>query len=129
MINAHPTIFEQQLIFKEKKMTTWRPYRLKFFHCRKFNKNSWLITSYCVTYLSQISFGIITSSLSSHLLVTGSSWLIRFKLLARYLKIVSSSDGFSPSRNSCSLSRTLWLQIIFNCVLERCGDGFRDAQI
>lgn len=65
-----------------------------------------------VTYLSQISFGMITSSLSSHLFVAGLSWLIRFKLLARYLKMVSSSDGLSPSRNSCSLRRIRWLQII-----------------
>lgn len=65
-----------------------------------------------VTYLSQISFGMITSSLSSHLFVAGLSWLIRFKLLERYLKMVSSSDGLSPSRNSCSLRRIRWLQII-----------------
>lgn len=66
-----------------------------------------------VTYLSQISFGIITSSLSSHVFVPGFSWLIRLRLLDRYLKIVSRRLGFSPSRKSCSLRRTRWLQIIF----------------
>lgn len=68
-----------------------------------------------VTYLSQISFGIITSSFSSQVLVAGLSWLIRLRLLAKYLKIVSSSEGLSPSKNSCSLRRTRWLQIISVC--------------
>lgn len=68
-----------------------------------------------ITYLSQISFGIITSSLSSHVFVTGLSWLIRFKLFAKYLKMVSSRDGLSSLRNNWSLRRTRWSQIIFVC--------------
>lgn len=66
-----------------------------------------------MNYLSQISFGIRMSSLSSHACVIGSNLHTKFKLLARYLKTISNNDGLSPSRNNCSLRRTRWFpQII-----------------
>mgnify|MGYP003507668749 CR=1 FL=1 len=79
-----------------------------------------------VTYLSQISFGIITSSRNSHVLVATFSWLISFKLFARYLKTVSRSDGLSPSRKRASLRRVRWLRFMFivDFLYARNFDGF-----
>ena len=74
---------------------------------------SWLL--HCnSTYLSQISFGIITSSFNSHVLVAMLSWLINRKLFARYLKTVSRSEGRSPSRKRASFRRVRFRLIFYH---------------